>query len=102
MAMKAGDYVLGAERIRAERAANHRSSMADVTLANGWEARARTKQLLSTRTGIRAGGELIDIENRWDALGVVDTVREFVHRADRFAYWRPPRSGSHRLRPRGL
>ena len=34
------------------------------------------KQLPSTRTEIGAGGELIDIENSWDALGVVNTVAD--------------------------
>jgi hypothetical protein len=44
--------------------------------ADKWEGQARTKQLPSTRTKIGAGGELIDIENRWDAVGVVDTVAD--------------------------
>ena len=56
---------MAAERIRAE---------GDLAHADRWEARARTKDLSSTRTRSGAGGELIDIENRWDALGVVDTV----------------------------
>src|SRR5262245_43208069 len=60
-----GDHVLAAERMRAE---------GDLGYADRWEARARTKDLPSTRTRSGAGGELIDIENRWDALGVVDTV----------------------------
>ncbi len=38
------------------------------------EEKARTKQLPSTRTEIGAGGELIDTENRLDALGVVNTI----------------------------
>jgi hypothetical protein len=77
---KAGDYVLAAERARAEAAANpHRSSTAvDLARADKWEEQARTKQLPSTRTEIGAGGELIDRENRWNALGVavVDTVAD--------------------------
>src|SRR6266568_7832373 len=72
---KAGDYVLAAEQTRAEAAASpHRSTAIDLARADKWEGQARTKQLPSTRTRIGAGGELIDIENRWDALGVVDTV----------------------------
>jgi len=35
----------------------------DLRLADEWEAQARTKQLPSTRTEIRAGGELIDRES---------------------------------------
>ena len=71
---KAGDYVLAAERVRAEAAANpHRSSTAfDLARADKWEGQARTKQLPS----IGAGGELIDIENRRDVPGVVDTVAD--------------------------
>jgi len=63
---KAGDYVLAAERVRAEAAASpHRSTTAfDLARADKWEEQARTKQLPSTRTKIGAGGELIDIENR--------------------------------------
>jgi hypothetical protein len=74
---KAGDYVLAAERVRAEAAASpHRSTAVDLARADKWEGQARTKQLPSTRTKIGAGGELIDIENRWDAVGVVDTVAD--------------------------
>ena len=40
------------------------------------ELRWVRQQLPSTRTEIGAGGELIDIENRWDALGVVNTVAD--------------------------
>jgi hypothetical protein len=65
--LKAGDYVLAAERMRAEGVLAH---------ADMWEARARTKELPSTRTRIGAGGELIDLENRCDALGLVDTVAD--------------------------
>jgi hypothetical protein len=74
---KAGDYVLAAERVRAEAAASpHRSTAVDLARADKWERQARTKQLPSTRTEIGAGGELIDIESRWDGLGVVDTVAD--------------------------
>ena len=74
---KAGDYVLAAEQTRAEAAANpHRSMEVDLACADRWEGQARTTQLPSTRTEIGAGGELIDIENRWDALGVVNTVAD--------------------------
>jgi hypothetical protein len=74
---KAGDYVLAAEQTRAEAAASpHRSSTAvDLARADKWEGQARTK-LPSTRTEIGAGGELIDIENRRDVLGVVNTVAD--------------------------
>jgi hypothetical protein len=73
---KAGDYVLAAERVRAEAAASpQQSTEFDLARADRWEAKARTKQLPSTRTEIGAGGELIDIENR-DAVGVVDTVAD--------------------------
>ena len=62
---KAGDYVLAAERVRAEAAASpHQSTAFDLARADKWEGQARTKQLPSTRTEIGAGGELIDIENR--------------------------------------
>src|SRR5215470_20303530 len=72
---KAGDYVLAAEQTRAEAAASpHRNTEFDLARADKWEGQARTKQLPSTRTEIGAGGELIDIENRWDAVGVVNTV----------------------------
>jgi hypothetical protein len=75
---KAGDYVLAAERVRAEAAASPQQSTTafDLARADKWEGQARTKQLPSTRTEIGAGGELIDIENRWDAVGVVDTVAD--------------------------
>src|SRR5215813_6773080 len=74
---KAGDYVLAAERARAEAAASpHRSTGVDLACADRWERQARTKQLPSTRTEIGAGRELIDVENRWDAVGVVDTVAD--------------------------
>jgi hypothetical protein len=74
---KAGDYVLAAERMRAEAAASpHQSTVVDSASADRWEAQARTKQLPSTRTAIGAGGELIDVENRWDSVGVVDTVAD--------------------------
>src|SRR5262249_58428700 len=69
---KAGDYVLAAEQTRAEAAASpNRSTAVDLARADKWEGQARTKQLPSTRTEIGAGRELIDVENRWDALGVV-------------------------------
>src|SRR5215471_13462825 len=74
---KAGDYVLAAERVRAEAAASpHRSTAVDLARADKWEGQARTKQLPSTRTEIGAGGELIDREDRWDELGVVNTVAD--------------------------
>src|SRR5262249_1517191 len=75
---KAGDYVLAAEQTRAEAAANpHRSTEVDLARADKWEGQARTKQLPSTRTEIGAGGELIDIENRWDnALDAANTVAD--------------------------
>src|SRR5215831_7730853 len=76
---KAGDYVLAAERVRAEAAASpHQSTTAfDLARADEWEGQARTKQLPSTRTEIGAGGELVDIENRWDnALDAVNTVAD--------------------------
>src|SRR5262245_27447753 len=74
---KAGDYVLAAEQTRAEAAASpHRSTAVDLARADKCEGQARTKQLPSTRTEIGAGRELIDVENRWDALGVVDTVAD--------------------------
>src|SRR5262249_26813585 len=74
---KAGDYVLAAEQTRAEAAASpHRSTEGDLARADKWEGQARTKQLPSTQTEIGAGRELIDVENRWDALGVVDTVAD--------------------------
>ena len=75
---KAGDYVLAAERARAEAAASpHRSTEVDLACADRWERQARTKQLPSTRTEIGAGGELIDIENRWDnALDAANTVAD--------------------------
>jgi hypothetical protein len=75
---KAGDYVLAAERVRAEAAASpHQSTTAfDLARADQWEGQARTKQLPSTRTKIGAGRELIDVENRWDAVGVIDTVAD--------------------------
>jgi hypothetical protein len=75
---KAGDYVLAAEQTRAEAAASpHQSTTAfDLARADKWEEQARTKQLPSSRTEIGAGGELIDIENRCDELGVVNTVAD--------------------------
>src|SRR5437588_1603418 len=73
---KAGDYVLAAEQTRAEAAADpHLSTAVDLARADRWEGQARTK-LPSTRTEIGAGGELIDIENRRDGLGVVNTVAD--------------------------
>src|SRR5262249_57539678 len=49
----------------------------DLARADKWEWQARTKQLPSTRTEIGAGGELIDIENRWDnALDAANTVAD--------------------------
>src|SRR5262249_60674762 len=64
---KAGDYVLAAERVRAEAAASpHRSTAFDLARADKWEGQARTKQLPSTRTESGAGRELIDVENRED------------------------------------
>jgi hypothetical protein len=64
---KAGDYVLAAERMRAEATASPRrpSTVVDLARADRCEGQARTKQLPSARTEIGAGGELIDIENRW-------------------------------------
>ena len=47
---------------------------AELAMADKWEEKARTKQLPSTRTEIGAGGELIDTQNRLDALGVVNTI----------------------------
>jgi hypothetical protein len=74
---KAGDYVLAAEQTRAEAAASpHQSTEFDLARADRWEEQARTKQLPSTRTEIGAGGELIDIENRCDGVGVVNTVAD--------------------------
>src|ERR1700747_1643068 len=74
---KAGDYVLAAEQTRAEAAASpHRSTAFDLARADKWEAQACTKQLPSTRTEIGAGGELIDREDRWDELGVGNTVAD--------------------------
>src|SRR5262249_4554600 len=76
---KAGDYMLAAERVRAEAAASpHQSQNTafDLARADRWEGQARTKQLPSTRTEIGAGGELIDIENRREGLGVVNTVAD--------------------------
>ena len=73
--MEPGDYVLAAARIRAEAMESPRGpSMGDLALADEWEEKARTKKPPSTRTEIGAGGELIDHENRQDALRVVDTV----------------------------
>ena len=74
--MKAGDYVLAAERIRAEamERPDNPSMASELALADEWEEKARTKQLPSTRTEIGAGGELIDTENRLDALGVINTI----------------------------
>jgi hypothetical protein len=74
---KAGDYLLAAERVRAEAAASPEQSTTafDLARANSWEGQARTKQLPSTQTQIGAGRELIDVENR-DAVGVVDTVAD--------------------------
>jgi hypothetical protein len=72
----AGDYLLAAERVRAEAAASpHQNTQFDLARADRWEGQARTK-LPSTRAEIGAGGELIDIENRCDAVGVVDTVAD--------------------------
>jgi hypothetical protein len=74
---KAGDYVLAAEQTRAEAAASpHQTRAFDLARADEWEEQARTKQLPSTRTEIGAGGELIDIENRCDGVGVVNTVAD--------------------------
>jgi hypothetical protein len=73
--LKAGDYVLAAERVRTEAAATPWGRR-DLTRADRWEAQVRTKELPSTRTRIGAGGELIDSENKWDAVGVVDTVAD--------------------------
>src|SRR5215467_4442794 len=57
---KAGDYVLAAERMRAETAASpHQSTTAfDLARADKWEGQARTKQLPSTRTEIGARRKL--------------------------------------------
>jgi hypothetical protein len=68
---------LAAEQTRAEAAASPDQTRAfDLARADEWEEQARTKQLPSTRTEIGAGGELIDIENRCDGVGVVDTVAD--------------------------
>jgi hypothetical protein len=74
--LKASDYVLAAERIRVEARYSGSCAAGDSRLADKWEAQARTKQLPSTRTEVGAGGELIDIENRWDTLGTVDTAAD--------------------------
>jgi hypothetical protein len=66
---------LAAERVRAEAAATPWGRR-DLTRADRWEAQVRTKELPSTRARIGAGGELIDSESKWDALGVVDTVAD--------------------------
>jgi hypothetical protein len=74
---KASDDVLAAASMRVTASySGHPRAADDLRLADEWEARARTKQLPSTRTEIGAGGELIDIENRWDVPGVVDTVAD--------------------------
>src|SRR6266446_10194434 len=74
---KAGDYVLAAEQTRAGAAASpHRSTAFDLARADRWEGQAGTKQLPSPRKEVGASGELIDVENRWDALGVVNTVAD--------------------------
>jgi hypothetical protein len=73
---KAGDHVLAAERVRAEAAASPSPNTFDLARADRWEAQARTKQLPSSRTQIGAGGELINSENRCDALGAVNTVAD--------------------------
>jgi hypothetical protein len=70
----ASDYVLAAAGMRVT--ARYSGAADDLRLADEMLAQARTKQLPSTRTEIGAGGELIDIENRWDAVGVVDTVAD--------------------------
>src|SRR5262245_52626788 len=73
---KAGDYLLAAERVRAEAAASpYQSTAFDLARADKWEGQARKKQLPPTRTEMGAGGELIDIENR-DEVGVVNTVAD--------------------------
>jgi hypothetical protein len=71
---RAGHYVLAAERMRAEAKHSGCSATSDLEHADRWEARARARDLPSTSTEIGAGGELVDRENRSDALGVVDTV----------------------------
>src|SRR5262245_10890738 len=77
---KAGDYVLAAERARAEAAANpHRSSTAvDLACADRWELFcAHLPHRFEWTAEIGAGGELIDIENRWDnALDAANTVAD--------------------------
>jgi hypothetical protein len=72
LSFKASDYVWAAARMRVT--ACYSGAADDLRLADEWEAEARTKQLPSTRTEVGAGGELIDRENRCDALGTVDTV----------------------------
>ncbi len=67
---KASDYALAAAGMRVT--ARYSGAPDDLRLADEWEAQARTKQLLPTRTEIGAGGELIDRENRGDPI--VDTV----------------------------
>jgi len=49
---KAGDYLLAAERVRAEVAASPPQSTTafDLARADRWEGQARTKQLPSART----------------------------------------------------
>jgi hypothetical protein len=73
---KAGEHVLAAERVRAEAAASPSPNTFDLARADRWEAQARTKLLPPSRTQIGAGGELIDRENRCDALGTVNTVAD--------------------------
>src|SRR5262249_4289410 len=74
LSFKASDYVLLAARMRVEARYSGPCAADDFRLADKWEAEARTKQLPSTRTEVGAGGELIDIENRSDTFGTVDTV----------------------------
>jgi len=70
--LTAGDYVLAAERIKADRSSLEKG---DLVRAERWEAKARTK-LPSTQTAIGAGGELIHLESERDARGLVNTVAE--------------------------
>jgi hypothetical protein len=74
LSFKASDYVLLAARMRVTARYSGPCAADDFRLADKWEAEARTKQLPSTRTEVGAGGELIDIENRSDPFGTVDTV----------------------------
>ena len=51
----------------------------DLDRADRWERKVRSKELPSTRNQVGAGDELIDIENRPNALEMVNTVAELGH-----------------------